>query len=818
MATTNEETPLSQKIVPARGAAQRAAATMKEQTKRPRKSAEQKPPEHTLGSGLTEDDDDAGNVDSDSSQDKSVKVSRGLRGRRRGRGTAVRGVRRHSSQKSMKSVLQSPRSPSPLHSGSVVTPQKRSPHSTSNAPSKRAKLASYSPQPRTTRDPGVMADLLTSSPSCRSPSKYANIYIENDVVWVRLNSRGALIDPTAPVEQVSYWWPAQVTTDDPLEVSTRLFGDDGHGNERVVNISSPSSSTVLSFRDEGCVRFSSSTFSLPHSHIESPDEANMTRGVSSKLVRRWTNARDQALEADVDDELPEGPSLITLLGAAGKGKKRREGDDNIDLPQTPTPTRLKKRSAAPLDEEIKVGEVDGELVLASDHKGRPDHWPARVVAVHQDKRSGKWLYEVCYIDGKRKKMERKRLFTSDEDGFATCQLGQWRTEFPSDTEAPDSEDEIRDRYITRAPSPSPSNADLEDITDPVDFCALPLEKQMRYVYPFLCHVIRREYEPSYERHDIFIKGGKARQQLAQAASMRGRFSENEVKKALMLVRRTMLRDERWAERVKDGDEVCGGERDIAPSDGSDATKAESLAESMPVPSLDINAAVVPTEFKSSDIVQDMPVFSRPILSSHADVDRPDHDGHPSSQTLMAESDTNANVVLSSSIVLDQSSDMELDSDEEHTQISPPPKTLSSGLKASEVTGSSPLGRSAKEIPVLSASRMRPKGCDAYENLSRSERGLYCADVLFPEAVLQLHLLRAGRRSSPRLLTPEEESALYEEGQELLGEGVHWITQIVQMRQLAENNYKRRTKKKKGDAPMDFIGGTSTRPKSRKVSR
>lgn len=92
---------------------------------------------------------------------------------------------------------------------------------------------------------------------------------------------------------------------------------------------------------------------------------------------------------------------------------------------------------------------------------------------------------------------------------------------------------------------------------------------------------------------------------------------------------------------------------------------------------------------------------------------------------------------------------------------------------------------------------------------------YCADVLFREAVLQLHLLRDGRRKSAHLLTPEEENALYEQGQKLLSEGVHWVTQIVQMRQLAENSYKRRTKKK--EAPIEFIGGTSTRPKTRKVS-
>lgn len=84
-------------------------------------------------------------------------------------------------------------------------------------------------------------------------------------------------------------------------------------------------------------------------------------------------------------------------------------------------------------------------------------------------------------------------------------------------------------------------------------------------------------------------------------------------------------------------------------------------------------------------------------------------------------------------------------------------------------------------------------------------------------MLQLHLLRGGHRRSARLLTPQEENALYEKGQELLSGGVHWITQIVQMRQLAENSYKRRTKKKyEAPVELELIGGTSTRPRVRKV--
>jgi hypothetical protein len=52
-----------------------------------------------------------------------------------------------------------------------------------------------------------------------------------------------------------------------------------------------------------------------------------------------------------------------------------------------------------------------------------------------------------------------------------------------------------------------------------------------------------------------MKGGKARQHLGQSASTRGHFSENEMKKVQLLVRRTMLRNERWAERISNDKEL-----------------------------------------------------------------------------------------------------------------------------------------------------------------------------------------------------------------------------------------------------------------------
>lgn len=203
METPNEPTtPLFKKIVPARGAAQKAAATLKQQTtKRPRNSITQ----HNSDQSQADDmDDDNESVDDDTDMYRKRKGvgSKGTRGRGRGIGT---GVRRHSSQKSTRVVSPSSR---PVPSGSFVTPQKRSGPSTSNGTSKRPKHTISCD--RTSAEPTGAANLFAISPACRSPSKYANIYVHNDVVWVRLNSRGVLAAPPEPEDKLSYWWPAQV--------------------------------------------------------------------------------------------------------------------------------------------------------------------------------------------------------------------------------------------------------------------------------------------------------------------------------------------------------------------------------------------------------------------------------------------------------------------------------------------------------------------------------------------------------------------------------------------------------------------------------
>lgn len=207
---------------------------------------------------------------------------------------------------------------------------------------------------------------------------------------------------------------SKVTDDVPMKLSVKLFGDDGYGRDRLLNI--PSSVAISSLRQDGRLRFSKSDFCQP------------AESSSSDLTSCWTAALDQAVvvDMDTDDELPEPPSLLSMMSANGKGRRKErelEQARERDTPHRTTPlSRRVKPLVVPLDKEIKIGPEDGELVLARDHKDRPDHWPARVVGVSQDQKSGKWLYEVCFMDGKKKKMDRTRFFSSEQEGFATCQV------------------------------------------------------------------------------------------------------------------------------------------------------------------------------------------------------------------------------------------------------------------------------------------------------------------------------------------------------------------------------------------------------------
>ncbi|GJJ12379.1 hypothetical protein Clacol_006620 [Clathrus columnatus] len=517
--------------------------------------------------------------------------------------------------------------------------------------------------------PPSISTLRISSSFIDPSKKLDDIFSEKDVVWIKVSLHGEEVQPDEEKGGSFYWWPAQVLEDDLSETTIELFGNPGYDIPRRIKLP-PFSSRTVSFRLDNQLRYKESSFFEEFSSegaVMLPD-----------LTTRWNAAVAQALEAEREELLPDASSLINDIVPTKQPRNGKEKEPY--LPCTSSQSCTEKSPIKPPDESVRVGE-DGELVLASDHRGRPDHWPARVVSRSLDQKNRRWLYEVCYIDGKRKKLERSRFFTCMEPGFATCQMGQWETIRPPSEDSSDDEDETHDnnpQEFSHALSPSPSNPDLEDIQDADEFFDRSLPNQMKYVHPILCRVIRREYPPAYISHDDFIKGGKARQELVRSAANYGQFSENEIQKITNLIRKVMLRDERWAKRVIEDEE------DQQPGE------ILSMIEEKP---------------ESKDKMTDSERYS----------------GKP-----------------------------------------------------------------------------RPKGCEAYENLSRADRGLYCTDVLLPVAIVQLHLLRSGERKSWKVQSEEQEKALYSKGLELMvvthKNTFQWVSELVTMRRMAENLQKKKMRK------------------------
>lgn len=452
-----------------------------------------------------------------------------------------------SRRKFSRKEIQEPASPTP--STEIEIPQSISKRSrpVSDSPAspkhfKRRKIERMSPFTPEVHKYFASPTPATLPPQTSSSSELNlnDTFGERDVVWVKVDLQGGIVQSDGESDSF-YWWPAQVLEDDPVEITVQLFERPRQDMQTRFRLRS-TSSAIVSFRHNGQPRFDESSFFT----IEHEDSG---AAMLQECIKKWRIALTQALEAEQEDTLPDAASLIYEI-TPSKIKSNCKGEASSSRGSFKPSASSSVRPIEPPDESVKIGEEDGELVLASDRRNRLDHWPARVVGRSFDQRVKKWLYEVCYMDGGRQKVERSRFFTFMERGFASCRLGQWKTTKPPSSDDSDDEAEIKsDQSANDPPSPSPSNPELPDIQNADEFFDRPLSYQMKYVYPILCRVIRREYPPATKIHQAFMKGGKAKQGLVQFAANYGQFSENEVKKIANLLRKVMLGEERWGERI-----------------------------------------------------------------------------------------------------------------------------------------------------------------------------------------------------------------------------------------------------------------------------
>ncbi|KAG6370065.1 hypothetical protein JVT61DRAFT_12467 [Boletus reticuloceps] len=110
-------------------------------------------------------------------------------------------------------------------------------------------------------------------------------------------------------------------------------------------------------------------------------------------------------------------------------------------------------------------------------------------------------------------------------------------------------------------------------------------------------------------------------------------------------------------------------------------------------------------------------------------------------------------------------------------------------------------------------------CEEFEVLSGVEKLDYCLNILLPECVQQLILWRSGERTSSTLLCPEEEQRLHDVGARKAAE-TDWVDDVMRLREaqarLRGIDLNKMAEERKADSVMH--GGTRTRPRRATVSR
>lgn len=701
------------------------------------------------------------------------------------------------------------------------------------------------------------------------------------LVWVLVNDLGVIVtsvphhDDDIEVLEERMWWPARIVQKQPLRVT--LFGDLALSREPST-IPSPSEYNIQPIHNlTGEKRFSRATFQVSSLTASGSSNPSPRKRIKTGICERWEAAVKSMEDADglKRDGMPE------MISAYTGGTFSSEDDDIVDLRSTKKAKVLPRAefevpterawSPPPPDPMLQI---PGELVLAQALRTRSNkYWPAQLMSyVPPTKPGGKERYRAKFLDEREYNLTRDKFWTSEEEGFVTCDLGEFESAI-QDTEAPDSEDEPEDRK--RSPSPK--------LTDPPPgagaFADLSIHAQLAYVKPVLNAILQGKYTPASKSHEAFMRGGAARSSLMKRAAVRGGLDPNEVKQSQKLIARWALGEE-YARRAS---VEFKPEAEVAPPPEQDstlcltakavdgdgladagirseiATAAESAAcdISQPIPPSDIGNRVGDTEAMAvvkpntgttdetsatsdiaghRDISQSIPPNDNDDQIDDSNAMSPDKSSdnipatsggasHDILSQPISPSDT-GNKVDDDAIKVDKHSQaddssepktIDLPSAPLHDQPSAPKEVITEQPGSS---GHSDLSH-AREVegPVPAQDQQRPIGSQEYESLSTLDKLDYCVNILLPEAIQQLLLWRSGERTTATLLSHSEEERLHERGSAKAQE-TDWVFDLLRLREAqarlrgVDLNAKGKEKDKGGDAK----GGTRSRPRKAIVPR
>ncbi|KAG1762634.1 hypothetical protein EDD22DRAFT_778104, partial [Suillus occidentalis] len=539
-------------------------------------------------------------------------------------------------------------------------------------------------------------------------------------------------------------------------------------------------------------RFSRTTFQVSSLTTSGSSNSPPRKRSKTGMRERWEAAVKAMDDADglKRDGMPE------MISAYTGGTFSSEEDDVEDLRSTKkakvspraefeAPTE-RAWSPPPPDPMLQI---PGELVLAQALRTRSNKfWPAQLMSyVPPTKPGGKERYRAKFLDEQEYNLTRDKFWTSEEEGFVKCDLGEFESAV-QDTEAPDSEEEPEDRK--RSPSPK--------LTDPPPstgaFVDLSIHAQLAYVKPVLSAILQGKYTPASKSHEAFMRGGAARSSLMKRAAVRGGLDPNEVKQSQKLI-------VRWA--LGEGT-LCLTTLAVNDDELADAGIGSEIAAT--------------TDSTARGISQPAPPSNQVDDTEAMSTDKPDTG---TIDETSATSDIAGHHDVSQSIPPNDNGSQSLDklpdnipatsSGASHDILSQPGNKIDD----SAITSDKP----SQVSPVPVQDQQRPIGSQEYESLSTLDKLDYCVNILLPEAIQQLLLWRSGERTTANLLSHSEEERLHERGSAKAQE-TDWVFDLLRLREAQARLWgvDLKVKGKEKDKGGDARGGTRSRPRKAAVLR
>ncbi|KAF7322299.1 hypothetical protein HMN09_00007500 [Mycena chlorophos] len=600
-------------------------------------------------------------------------------------------------------------------------------------------------------DPSEFTSLSDSAPSLRrgtSPLDASEV-----CVFVALNLDGTAEEDTSEGGE-KIWWPALRVPTSANEF--KIYGAIGASKRGTVVVAWPGD-VQSATKANGEIRFPQPEY------VYSPGPSPRKRQKLDKtaLEAAWMEAV-AVLVRDINDGLPSPEFQKSVRHIPKRASPDDEDDPLSDLsdaePWTPPPA----------DDMLRI---PGELVLGKEKKNSRIFWYAKVVEYVPPQTPKQLpLYKVLWMDGGEASIERSWFFSCEEDEFGTVTVGKFESQYDEDTadEEVSKEDEDFFEQRLRDVSPEPQ---ANPLPDGPTFSELDPRDQFVYTKPVLRAILRDEYPPAKETHDLFIAGGKKRDVVVKRAGEHGMMNPTDV----TLFRRFL---EEWVLRGLATQRIVRSPSPPATIIGNPPSSPAPIPPNSSLPSIQ---AVPSSPIPASQ----PPLSSAPpsAASSLASIDEAD----PPKQ---------ARRTISQCFRDDKSIDIELE--ESHVRT----KLAGGDDISSPTTLLLPT-----QLSVSSSSKSpRQEGCEAYERLSIIEKYDYCLNVLLPELLIQIYAWREGKRPALQLLDDATERKVHSFGAVEKAKR-DWVFDAVRLRRKKEEELRRGSLKGElgGTRPRRMVG-------------